>query len=156
MPLQGILLKEKNVLASLASSTRLFQKRTLLYLKLFWPIEVLKRGLYRSVEKLRSSLLWVSDSLRNSSFIWGGASLWRILYTTFTVSNSISCSIVRQSSSCTSGSEGASKQLFVATLPALFCSFCNFCRVVVPTQCCHCYFEIKFPDIFHQMLLIFP
>ena len=42
----------------------------------------------------------MSDSLRNSSFIWGGASLWRALYTTFTASNSISFSIVSQPSSC--------------------------------------------------------
>ena len=33
-----------------------------------------------------------------------------------------------------SGSDGASKQLFVATLAALFCSFCNFCKAIVPIQ----------------------
>ena len=51
-----------------------------------------------------------------------------------TVSNSISCSIVSQPSCCISGSDGASKQLLVATLAALFCSFCNFCKVVVPIK----------------------
>ena len=35
------------------------------------------------------------------------------LYTSFTVSNSISCSIVSQPSTCISGSEGASKQLLL-------------------------------------------
>ena len=90
--------------------------------------------MYRSVEELHTSLLWVSDSLGNSSFTWGGASLRRALYTTFTVSNSISCSIVNQPSSCISGTEGALKQLFVATLATQFCSFCNFCRVVVPSK----------------------
>ena len=38
-------------------------------------------------------MLWVSDSLKNNSLIWGCASLWRALYITFTVSKSISCSI---------------------------------------------------------------
>ena len=37
-------------------------------------------------------------------------------------------------SCCISGSDGASKQLLVATLAALFCSFCNFCKEVVPIQ----------------------
>ena len=79
--------------------------------------------MYRSVEEFRSSLHWVFDSLRKSSSILGGASLWRALYTTFTVSNYISFSIVSQPSCCISGSDGASKQLFVATLAALFCNF---------------------------------
>ena len=57
-----------------------------------------------------------------------------ILYTTFTVSSSISCSMVSQLSFCISGSEVESKKLFVATFAARFCSFCNFCRVVVPTK----------------------
>ena len=121
----------KYVLASLASSVRLFQTRTP---KLFWHLEAFKHGMYRSVEEFRSSLLWVSNTLGNASFLWDGTSLWRALYTTFTVSNSISRSIVSQLSFCISGSEGASKQLSVATVAARFCSFCNFCRVVVPTQ----------------------
>ena len=54
------------MLAALASSARLFQKRTLLYPKLFWPIEVLKRGIYRLAEEIRSSLLWVSGSKREA------------------------------------------------------------------------------------------
>ena len=97
-----LFLQAMYVLASLPPSIRLFQKCTPLYPKIFWPIEVFKRG------------LWESDSLRNTSFTWGGASLWRALHTTFTVSNSISCSIGIQKSSCISGSERALKQLFVA------------------------------------------
>ena len=42
-------MKAKYVLTSLALSTRVFQKRTPLYPELFWPLEVLRRGVYRSV-----------------------------------------------------------------------------------------------------------
>ena len=84
---------------------------------------LLKRGIYKSVEELRSSLLCMSDTLRNSSFIKCDASLWRALYTTFAVSSSFSCSTISQPSSCISGSEGSLKQLFVATLETRFYSF---------------------------------
>ena len=84
---------------------------------------LLKRGIYKSVEELRSSLLCVSDTLRNSSFIKCGASLWRALYTTFAVSSSISCSTISQPSSCISGSEGSSKQLLLLLLKLDFIVF---------------------------------
>ena len=90
--------------------------------------------MYKTVEKLHCSERSVSDNLRNSSFIESGASFWRALSTTFTGSSSISCSIVSQPNFCICGSEGASKQLFVATLAAQLCSFCIFCRVIVTTQ----------------------
>ena len=52
---QRVLLEAKHFLASLASSIRSFQKRTPLYPKLVWPIEVRHRRMYTSVEKSRST-----------------------------------------------------------------------------------------------------